>query len=170
MAFIYGYITYIPSGFTWFFSMYCPEMRHWKWYQKIPLFNIWSLLISMMRQSTGSFFLLVIHRHVINTLRPRQNGRVLADDIFKCIFLNENVSGLAEIPLKYVPECRIDDKQALVQIMAWRRSGDKPLSKPMMVILLTHICVIRPQCVNWKYKQHPGTFLGSLTSYEYICM
>ena len=28
---------------------------------------------------------------VVNTLRPRQNGRHFADDIFKCIFLNENV-------------------------------------------------------------------------------
>ena len=26
----------------------------------------------------------------INTSRPRQNGRHVADDIFKCIFLNEN--------------------------------------------------------------------------------
>ena len=30
---------------------------------------------------------------------------------------------------------------ALVQIMAWRRPGDKPLSEPMMLISLTHICV-----------------------------
>ena len=27
----------------------------------------------------------------INTLKPRKNGRHFADDIFKCIFLNENV-------------------------------------------------------------------------------
>ena len=33
-------------------------------------------------------------------------------------------------------------------IMAWRRSGNKPLSETMMVILLTHICVTRPQRVN----------------------
>ena len=43
--------------------------------------------------------------------------------------------------------------------MAWRRSGDKPLSKPMMVTLLTHICVIRHQWVNsiwWaKTSQNP---------------
>ena len=32
--------------------------------------------------------------------------------------------------------------------MAWRRPGDKPLSEPMMVSLLTHICVARPQWVN----------------------
>ena len=37
---------------------------------------------------------------------------------------------------------------ALVQIMAWRRPGDKPLSETMMVSLLTHICVTRPQCVK----------------------
>ena len=36
---------------------------------------------------------------------------------------------------------------ALVQIMAWCRSGDKPLSEPMLVTLLTHICVTRPQWV-----------------------
>ena len=39
----------------------------------------------------------------------------------------------------------INHMTALVQIMAWRRPDDKPLSKPMMVILLTHICVTRPQ-------------------------
>ena len=33
-------------------------------------------------------------------------------------------------------------------VMAWRRPGDKPLSEPMMVRSLTHICVTRPQWVN----------------------
>ena len=32
--------------------------------------------------------------------------------------------------------------------MAWRRSYDKLLSEPMMIRLLTHICVTRPQWVN----------------------
>ena len=32
--------------------------------------------------------------------------------------------------------------------MAWRRPGDKPLSEPMVVRLLTHICVTRPQWVK----------------------
>ena len=35
--------------------------------------------------------------------------------------------------------------------MAWRRPGDKPLSEPMMVSLVTHICVTRPQRVNTSY-------------------
>ena len=45
---------------------------------------------------------------------------------------------------------QINNYPALVQIMAWRRSGDKPLSEPMMVSLLTHICVTRPQWVKWR--------------------
>ena len=84
----------------------------------------------------------------INTLRPRQNGRRFADDTFKRIFLNENVRILIKISLKFVPKGPINNIPALVQIMAWRRSGDKPLSEPMMFSLLTHICVTRPQWVN----------------------
>ena len=84
----------------------------------------------------------------LNTLRPRQNGRHFADNIFKCIFLNKNVRISLTISLKFIPEVRINNIPALVQIMAWRRSGDKSLTKPMMVSLLTHICVTRPQWVN----------------------
>ena len=84
----------------------------------------------------------------INTLRQRQNGRHFTDDIFKCIFLNENVLIPIKISLKFVPKGQINKIPVLVQIMAWRRPGDKPLSEPMMVSLLTHICVIRPQWVN----------------------
>ena len=85
---------------------------------------------------------------VLNTLRPRQNGRHFADDIFKCIFLNENVSIAIKISLKFVPNGPINNIPALVKIMAWRRSGDKPLSEPMMVSLPTHICGTRPEWVK----------------------
>ena len=86
--------------------------------------------------------------HDINTLRPTQYGRHFPDDIFKWIFLNENVWISIEISLKFVPKGQINNIPALVRIMAWRRPGDKPLSEPMMVGLLTHICVTRPQWVN----------------------
>ena len=84
----------------------------------------------------------------INTLRPRQDGRHFPDDIFKWIFLNENVWISNNISMKFVPKGPINNIPALVQIMAWRRSGDKPLSEPMMVRLPTHICVTRPQWVK----------------------
>ena len=75
----------------------------------------------------------------LNTLRLRQNGRHFADDIFKCIFLNENVIILIKISLKFVPNGPINNILALVQIMVWRRPGDKPLSEPMMIRLPQHI-------------------------------
>ena len=85
----------------------------------------------------------------VNTLRPRQNGRRFADDTFKRIFLNENVRISIKISFKFVPKGQINNIPALVQIMAWRRPGDKPLSEPMVVGLQTHICVTRPQWVNY---------------------
>ena len=84
----------------------------------------------------------------LNTLRPRQNGRHFADDIFKCIFLNENVLIPIQIPLKFIPKGLINNIPLLVQIMTWRWPGDKPLSEPMMVSLLLHICITRPKWVT----------------------
>ena len=93
--------------------------------------------------------------NIINSLRPRQNGRHFADDIFKGIFLNENVWIPIKFSLKFVPKGPINNIPALVQIMAWRRPGDMPLSEPMLVSLLTYICVTRPQWVKLQ-PHHPG--------------
>ena len=69
---------------------------------------------------------------LINTLRLRQNGRHFPDDIFKWIFLNENAWILINISLEFVPRGPINNIPTLVQVMAWRLTGDKPLSEPMM--------------------------------------
>ena len=54
-----------------------------------------------------------------------------------------------KLPIKkFVPYGPINNIPALVQIMAWCRPGDKPLSEPMMVKLPTYICVTRPQWVK----------------------
>ena len=57
---------------------------------------------------------------------------ILADDISKCISLNEKLRIFIEISLKFVPKSPIDNNPALVYIMAWLRIGDKPLSEPML--------------------------------------
>ena len=57
---------------------------------------------------------------------------ILADGFFKCIFLYENNRNPIPISLKFVPRSPINNKQALVQVMAWRRIGDKPLPELMM--------------------------------------
>ena len=46
----------------------------------------------------------------------------------------------------------INNIPALVQIMAWRRSGEKPLSEPMVISALTHKCVTRPQWVKTRVQ------------------
>ena len=87
----------------------------------------------------------------LNTLGQRQNDRHFADDIFKCIFLNENTWISIKISLKFIPKGPVNNIPALVQIMAWRRLGDKPLSEPMVVRLPTHICVTRPEWVKTRW-------------------
>ena len=69
---------------------------------------------------------------LLNTLRPRQNGGHFTDDICKCIFLNEKVFILIWNSLKYIPQGPYDNKWTLIQVMAWRPIGDKPLPEPML--------------------------------------
>ena len=78
-------------------------------------------------------------------LRPRQNGRHFADDIYKCIFRNETVWISIKISLKFVPWGLINNTPPLVQMMAWRRTGDKPSFEPMMA-----------QCTD-AYMNHPAS-------------
>ena len=66
-----------------------------------------------------------------NTLRLGQNGRHFPDDIFKCIFFNENIWILITFSLKLVPKHLVNNVPALVQIMTWCQ----PLSEPMVVRL-----------------------------------
>ena len=83
-----------------------------------------------------------------DTLRLRQHGHHFPDNIFKCIFLNENIWILIEIWLGFVHKCPINNIPTSVQIMAWRQPGDKPSSEPVMIRLLVHICITQPQWIN----------------------
>ena len=71
-------------------------------------------------------------------VKPEQNGHRLADDIFRFIFFNENccifIIWWSEISLKITPKGPIDNRPSLVQIMDWRRLGDKPLSELKMAL------------------------------------
>ena len=63
---------------------------------------------------------------------PEQNDHNFVDDIFKSVFMNEIFCIMIRIWLKLAPKGPINNIPALVQIMAWRRSGDKPLSESML--------------------------------------
>ena len=61
---------------------------------------------------------------------------ILADDISNCISLNGNDRIPIHISLKYDPRSPIDNKPALVQVMAWHRTGDKSLPRPMVTYFI----------------------------------
>ena len=99
----------------------------------------------------------------VNTLRPRQTGRQFADDICKCIFLNGNIWTPTKISLKFAHTGPINNTLALVQIMAWRRTGDKPLSEPMLVSLPTHELTLWVQgSILWRISPSRFNFLENL--------
>ena len=66
-----------------------------------------------MKDIMGLVFCYMIFKWIpdlpINSLRPRQNGRQFPDDIFKCIFLTENVIISIKISLKFVPKGSINN-------------------------------------------------------------
>ena len=76
----------------------------------------------------------------VNSLRSRRKRPHSLDNIFKWIFLNENIWIWIEISLKFVPKGPINNILALDKIM--------PLFEPMMASLLTHMCVTGTQRVN----------------------
>ena len=123
-----------------------------------------------------------------NTLRPRRNDRQFADDIFRCIFMNENAWISIDISLKFVPKDPINNIRALVQIMAGRWTGATPLSEALMDKVVTHICATRPQWVNAQgtheslarnlprtshmnhiFRHFVYVFMGSLSFWLKIC-
>ena len=58
---------------------------------------------------------------------------ILVDDNFKCILLNENDRIPIKISLKFVPKCPVNNIPVLVQLMAWHRIDDEPLSESMLI-------------------------------------
>ena len=82
--------------------------------------------------------------HIEAMQKYQQKCCHFGDNIFRCIFLNKNVWISLKISLKFVPKFQINNIPVLVQIMAWRWPVDKPLSEPIMVSLLMHICHLAP--------------------------
>ena len=94
-------------------------------------------------------------------MRPRQNGCHFANNIFRCIFLNESCCILIQMALNSVPRGLIDNISVLVQKMAWLRLGDTPLSEPWIALFsdiqtyvfrclneLTHLPLVPRICVR----------------------
>ena len=57
---------------------------------------------------------------------------ILADDIFKWISLNENCRIPIQISLKFVSKSPVENKPALIQVMAGHWTSAEPLPEPML--------------------------------------
>ena len=108
----------------------------------------------------------------LNTWRLRQNGHHFPEDISNAFSWMKMHEFRVRLHWSLFPRAQLTIFQHLVQIMAWRRPDDKTLSEPMMVSLLTHICVTRPQWVkpyNHIYAQLfsiQTIYLWSVTMYN----
>ena len=60
--------------------------------------------------------------------------------IYRNAFSSMKIVYLIQIPLKFVQKVPIDNRSALVKMMAWHKISDKPLSGPMTV-LFTGVCM-----------------------------
>ena len=67
---------------------------------------------------------------------PGQHGRHFTDDIFKHIFMNEKFYISIKVSLKFVPKGTIDKKSAVMQVMAWRRTGTKLLPELLLTLFI----------------------------------
>ena len=95
--------------------------------------------------------------HYLNTLRPIQNGRHFSDDVFKYVLLIETIEISMNISLKFVIKVPINNIPTMVQIMAWRRKGDKPLSETMIVSWKKHAYFYMHQYMDvWVSNPEPA--------------
>ena len=130
--------TTISNTFSWMKMLECRLKFHWSVFLRVgPINNILSLVQIMAWRRPGDkplsepmmvrfpTHICVIRLQWVSTLRPRHNGHHYLDDIFKCILFYENVwIFIFKSNWQYV---------SIVQIMAWCRTGDKPIAEPIMV-------------------------------------
>ena len=92
---------------------------------------------------------------------PLDNRAAILADILKHIFFNENYRIPIQTSLKFVHVSRIDNKPALVQVMAWHWTGEKPLSLPMVtqltVAYIRHYAALGGREFNQISKRGPCT-------------
>ena len=67
---------------------------------------------------TKMYDIMLHHQAICWHIEPRQHGHHLADNISKCIFVNEKFCISILISLKFVSEGQIDSNSALVQVIA----------------------------------------------------
>ena len=122
-----SHVVFLKKSHT--FNVVTNVSKHWKYPQIVRMYVYVGWGWGLTR--VGVWF-----RILVNTLKPRQNGRHIAEHILKWSFLHRNCI-LFQISLKFVCKDIIYNNSTLVHIIVWHRPGDK-----------THVCVTRPQWVK----------------------
>ena len=116
------------------------------WCKNVFMWNKFAMMIGFQRMSfkvaTDIWRDISLHFKNVNTLRWRQNGCY-----FQVHFLEWKCMNSINVSLKFISKCPINNIPVLVHIMAWHRPSNKPISEPMMIILMPHACVTQPQWV-----------------------
>ena len=124
---------YEAQFFPWFFLLEYSSHKNLNIFiTKMSWMISFKLSIPVVTRAacSGTHSSLSSHCNLLTHLPLDKMATILADDIFKCIFSNENVRNSIQISLKFVP--KFDNKPALVQVMAWRWTGDKPLPEAIL--------------------------------------
>ena len=128
---------FLNAPSQWEKTLQCNVVTHW-----LGSYTKWSLGLCIDHNSPSLVRLHMTELLAINGLftdiyrwlnsSPGQNGCHFTDNIFRCIFVNENFCFLIKSSIKFVPKGPIDNNPTLVLRMAWRQTGNKPLSQPML--------------------------------------
>ena len=107
-----------------FISIYQHSIfHHWQ----NPYWNRYFLAMSLPEnQGVAYIMCFSIGKHI----KDGTKWQYLTDNIFNCIFINENVFIVIEISMTFIPKCPIGNKSTWEQVMAWHQTGDLgPISK-----------------------------------------
>ena len=111
-------------------------LKYFQHYWPIVGYHQWPVVLTHQEPIIQSFVGVFV-----NSSLPGQNGCHFADDIFRCICVNEKFHILIEMSLKFVPMGPIGNNPS-------RLFGAKPLSEWMLTRSLTHICGTRGRWGN----------------------
>ena len=122
------HVAFIPYYWNWHAWVHTVCMHHGV---AIPLGSTNDLLTAVKWHIRIKFVWCTCARRVLMSAHTK-NGTIIGRWVAVLTFLNEICCILIKIPLIFAPNGPIHSIAALLQTTAWRRSGDKPLSDPIM--------------------------------------
>ena len=108
----------------------CPKLARWRLYAYSKMNTRCHICQNTVDVISSWFKKIFVN---INTLRPTQNDRCFADEVLEYNLLKGHVWISPKISLKFVPKGQMNNIPALVHVMPWHQSGDRPLYEPVMV-------------------------------------